>query len=243
MIAGTLVLAAGNSTRIRSVAGDLPKPLLELNDRPIIGWNLQWLASHDLRELWVNVHYQAELMMASLGDGSRFGVRLHYSVERDILGTAGAWKHVSAQWTGTSLVVYGDNILRVDLDRMLRAHRRGGTSATIALFDQRVSANTGIAGGRVRIDDAGCVTDFVEGGGSASADLVNAGVYFLEPEILHDVGDGFQDFPRHVFPRLVAARQLYGYVMTDTEHCLGLDTPESFAKAQTLINLREVVLT
>ena len=243
MNCGVLVLAAGKSTRIRSVALDLPKPLLPIADRPIIGRNLEWLATYGIQDVWVNLHYQPDVIREALGDGSRFGVRIHYSIEPEILGTAGAWKHLGDHWTGTSLVVYGDNLLRVDLERLGYEHRRGGMSATIALFDPSVSPNSGIAGGRVQIDGGARVTEFVEGASGATGGLVNAGVYLLEPAILQRVLPGFQDFSRDVFPELVAVRQLGAYVMSSAEYCLGLDTPESFAKAQTLINLREVVLT
>ncbi|HEX6938359.1 MAG TPA: nucleotidyltransferase family protein [Longimicrobiales bacterium] len=244
MNVGVLVLAAGKSSRIAPVSGGLPKPLLELHGKRLIEWNLEWLAAHGVRDAWVNLHHRAEDVRAALGDGSRYGVSLRYVYEPAILGTAGAWRNVAAEWSGTWLVVYGDNVTRFDLWAFLGAHRDRRAVATVALFDPARHRNTGIAGGHVSLDPAGRVVAFREGepprpGRRA---YVNAGVYLLEPEVLGGVADGFQDFGRDVFPRLVAGGRVFGHVMEESGFCLGLDTPESYAVARGLVEEGEVAL-
>jgi len=226
---GVLVLAAGKSTRIASVSGGLPKPLIEIAGRPVIVHTLRWLAQSGIRDVWVNLHYRPEVIRAALGTGEPWGVSIQYREEAEVLGTAGAWKNLESEWRGTSLVVYGDNLIRLDLARMLMQHRERERSATIAVFDPRRTVNSGIAGGRVRCEADGVVRDFVEGGADG---FVNAGVYLLEPSILADVPpDIFVDFSRDVLPGLAARRQLDAYVMTDTDFCLGVDTPSSLEVA------------
>lgn len=249
MIDRVLVLAAGHSTRIAALAGGTPKPLLEIAGKSIIGRTLEWLAGSGVRHAWVNLHYRADDIREVLGTGRCFGVSLAYSYEPTILGTAGAWKRVAARWSGTSLVVYGDNLLRFDLARFLAAHegarRAHGVLATLALFDPGRHPHTGIAGGRVRLDERGIVAGFVEGPVPRSEPIpsfVNAGAYLLEPGVLDHIGDGAQDFGRDVFPSLVTAGRLAGYIFEPAGYCLGLDTPECFTTARELMRTGQVTL-
>jgi NDP-sugar pyrophosphorylase family protein len=239
-----LVLAAGKSTRIATVSGGRPKPLLEVAGRPIIAWNLEWLARNGVRDVWVNLHYRPGEIRAVLGDGSAFGVRIRYSHEDTILGTAGAWRHLGREWSGTSLVVYGDNLLRFDLASFFDCHRQQATLATIALFDPEVHANTRIAGGSVALGTDRRVEEFIEGSidSGRGGRYVNAGVYVLEPDLLERIATGFQDFGCDVFPGMLAGRELAGHVIEPSGYCLGLDTPTSFRIAESLISTRQVAL-
>ena len=239
-----LVLAAGKSTRIAGISGGLPKPLLKVGDRAVIEHNFEWLAQEGITDAWVNLHYRPEDIRASLGSGSRFGIRIQYSHEDEILGTAGAWKRVAQHALGPWLVVYGDNLLRFDLSAMADAHQRTGAKATVALFDRDVHQHTGIAGGRVELHDDGRIRRFVEGvtDGSDASPLVNAGVYLLEHSVEQRIPAGFQDFGRDIFPRMVDSGEIYGHVLEPSGFCLGLDTPESFTVAQRLVKSHEVNL-
>jgi len=245
MIDGVLVLAAGKSTRIAGVARGLPKPLLPIQGTPILGRNLQWLAESGIRSVWINLHHEPELIREAVGDGSRWGLALRYSHEPTLLGTAGAWKWLEAHWTATSLVVYGDNLLRFDLERFLATHRSNGALATIAVFDPVRHANTGMAGGYVEMDERGRVMQFVEGSRPAgdAPMYVNAGAYLLEPELREGIGSGFQDFGKDVLPALAATGRLCGYLLEPDGYCLGVDTPESLRVAQALVDEARIVLT
>jgi NDP-sugar pyrophosphorylase family protein len=242
VIAHALILAAGKSTRISSLAGGTPKPLLPVAGKPIVAHTLEWLAGSGIRSAWINLHYQADLIQRSLGDGVAFGVSLAYSYEPEILGTAGAWKRLVAHWTGTSLVIYGDNLMRFDLSAFLARHRSIGAPATVALFDPTHHPNTGIAGGRVRLESDGMIRAFVEGG-DVPLGLVNAGAYLLEPAVAEAIGPGFQDFAHDVFPAMAHAGRLAGHRLEDGAFCLGLDTPESFRRAEDLVHAETVRLS
>ena len=253
-----VVLAAGKSERIAPVARGIPKPLISVRGEPIIARNIRWLAAAGVRDLWVNLHFRGDLIRAALGDGSAFGVHLRYSEEPEILGTAGAVRRVLADLDETVLVVYGDNLLDFDLDELRHAHAKARADVTIAVFDER-SPNTGIAGGRVRLDDDGHVTEFVEGDGRSAAygadrptirpsdhprpgSFVNAGVYVVRTAILEAFPENtFLDWGRDVLPKLVAAgAPVFGYNIDG--YCLGLDTPGSYERGMALIEAGSVRL-
>ena len=236
-----LVLAAGLGSRIRSVAGDLPKPLMPFAGAPVLAHNLRWLVQVGVREVWINLHYGADQIRAAVGDGESFGLSIHYVYEPELLGTAGALANIADAITGPMLVVYGDSLVRCDLDALSAAHRLSHAEATVALYDRDRHPHTGIAGGRVRIDDAGWITAFVEGVGCSSG-LVNAGVYAVEPSILNLIPHGqFVDFGRDVFPAMLGRRHaLRGWVMENEGYCLGFDTPESHAAGLRLLETGQV---
>jgi NDP-sugar pyrophosphorylase family protein len=237
-----LVLAAGRSTRIRAVAGDLPKPLLPVEGRPILEHTLSWLAESGIGDVWINLHYAGEQIRRCVGTGDRFGLRVRYSEEDPILGTAGAVGKLREQWTDTFLVVYGDNLVRFTLGKLVDAHRQRRTAATLALFDPGRQPSTGIAGGTVSLGADGLIRSFVEGGPGAGGALVNAGVYALEPDVVTWIPPGaFADFGRDVFPRMIAAGAPVGGHVIDG-YCLGLDAPEPWSRGLDLIRRGKVTL-
>lgn len=239
-----LVLAAGLGTRIRGVVGELPKPLAPLAGAPILAHNLRWLAGCGVTQVWINLHFLGDKIRETIGDGADFGLHVAYVHEADLLGTAGALRNLPVAAESPMWVVYGDSLVRFDLSALDAAHRRGGAEATIALFDPDVHANTGIAGGRVRLAADGGVAAFVEGS-EATSGLVNAGVYRVEPTLLDLIPPGrLVDFGREVFPAMLAqGRRLQGHVMEPTGVCLGFDTPESFAVGQALVERGAVDLS
>ncbi len=233
-----LVLAAGLGSRIRDVAGGLPKPLMAFGDAPILVHNLRWLATGGVDQVWINLHYGADLIRTQIGDGSAFGMTITYVYEPELLGTAGALGNIANVVTETMLVVYGDSVVRFDLAALQATHRNAGAEATVALFDRERHLNTGIAGGRVRINSGGAINAFVEGAGAAQvSNLVNAGVYAVEPSVLDLIPHaGLVDFGRDVFPAMLkSGRKLQSHILDDGGMCLGLDTPESHAAGQLLL--------
>ena len=233
-----LVLAAGRSTRIAPVANGVPKPLLDVGGRTPLEWNLSWLAGEGVRDVWINLHHEADRFRAAIGDGAAYDIRVRYSFEPVLLGTAGAWRALADRWSETSLVIYGDNIMRFDLGGLLETHRRSGCVATMAVFDPELHAHTGSGGGRARVH-AGRVVAFDERGGEADLP-VNAGAYALEPGAVEAIGAGFRDFGHDVMPRLAAAGALAAHTLEGSGFCLGVDTPARYAEAMRLVAAGEV---
>ena len=240
-----LVLAAGKGSRLRSLAQGRPKPLMPIGGAPILAHNLRWLAASGVEEVFINLHFAPEAITAEIGDGTAFGLAIRYVFEPALLGTAGALANLGAAFDGPMWVVYGDSLVRCDLDALAAAHARSGAELTLALFDRDLHPHTGVAGGRVATGPDGRISGFVEGGGCAAiAGLVNAGVYRAEPSILDLIPTGRAvDFGHDVFPAMLASnRRLMAHIIELEGYCLGLDTPESFAVGERLLAERKVVL-
>jgi mannose-1-phosphate guanylyltransferase len=230
-----LVLAAGKGSRLGEVAGGVPKPLVPVGRTTPLDHNLQWIAPLASHGIWINLHTHGEAIRRHVGDEVA-GVPISYSWEPELLGTAGAWKRLEAEWSDTSFVIYGDNFMRFDLAALLAAHRRGGAPATIAIFDPSVHANTGIGGGRVRVS-SGRITEFVEG---AATGIVNAGAYCLEPVLAERLPDGFSDFGRDIMPELARDGVLAAHLVEAEGYCLGIDSPELLQAARRMLDERVV---
>jgi NDP-sugar pyrophosphorylase family protein len=237
-----IVLAAGKSRRIAPLAGTLPKPLLEIGGVAILVRNLRWLAESGIEEVWINLHYRPEAIRERIGNGCRLGLRVNYSYEPEIRGTAGGVRGIASQWKETFLVVYGDNLVRANLASMQEAHRQSGAPVTIGLFDRRRQPHTGIAGGAVTVNSAGQVASFIEGATAGTSALVNAGLYIIEPEIVARIlPASFYDFARDLFPQLLeSAVPINSHVIDG--YCLGIDTPEAYRQALRLIDEGRVKL-
>jgi NDP-sugar pyrophosphorylase family protein len=229
----SLVLAAGMSTRLAALTGGAPKPLIPVGGVPVLHRNLRWLARHGIAETYINIHHRGDEVKRSVGDGSSFGLKVHWSEETTILGTAGAAGKLERELSigGTFLIVYGDNVFGFGLGRLIAEHRAHGALATIAVFDPQKNPNTGIAGGRVASDERGRITGFVEGKPDAPGH-VNAGVYVCEASILAHVPPPptLSDWAREIFPRLIAGGELRSHVIDG--YCLGIDTPEAYRTAE-----------
>lgn len=235
MVSRAVVLAAGKSTRIAKLAQGLPKPLMEINGEAILARNLKWLAQSGIKEAWINLHYRAELIQERIGDGSQLGLKVNYSHEREILGTAGGAKKIASEWKETFVVLYGDSLVCANLNLMRHEHRERGADVTIGLFSRIQHPHTGLAGGTVTIGPDGSVTSFNEGADAESSSLVNTGLYLLEPQAIERIPPAtFYDFGRDVFPQLLASGAPINSHLIDG-YCLGIDTPEAYGRALRLI--------
>ncbi|HEX6308939.1 MAG TPA: sugar phosphate nucleotidyltransferase [Longimicrobiales bacterium] len=216
-----LVLAAGKGTRLGAAAGGVPKPLTDVGGTTPLEHALEWLTRLRLERIWINVHAHGELVRERIG-AAVAGVPVSYSHEPVLLGTAGAWKKLEREWVDTSLIVYGDNVLRFDVEALLATHGRSGAVMTLALFDAKRTVHSGAAGGRARVE-RGRVVEFEEGGGEG---MINAGVYCVEPALRERLTPGIGDFGHDVLPGLAAEGVLAAHVLEEGSWCLGVDTPE-----------------
>ncbi len=205
-----LILAGGEGTRLRPLTSTIPKPVVPLVDRPFIAYMLEWLRCHGVDDVIVSCGFMAAGVRNVLGDGSQLGVRLRYLEEPRPLGTGGALKFAQDLLDERFLMLNGDVLADLDLTAQLRQHERTGARATLAL----VPVDDPSAYGLVRLAADGSVTEFVEkpGPDELDTDLINAGAYILEREVLDSMAPAGTNISieREVFPSLVG-RGLFGY--------------------------------
>jgi mannose-1-phosphate guanylyltransferase len=131
-----MILAAGRSTRLGAIGVALPKPLLPVCGYPAITYAIELCRRAGLCDIIVNLHHHGDKVGQTLGDGSRFGVQIRYSVEEELLGTGGAlWKARAMFSPGPVLVLNGKIAADIDLPAVMAAHRDAGpgTVATMVV--------------------------------------------------------------------------------------------------------------
>ena len=118
------ILAAGLGTRLRSLGLEVPKVMVPIGGKPLLEHHLELFKRQGIREFIVNVHYLPEQITRYFGDGTRFGVKITYSQEPELLGTAGAVKKMEQELRDEAFIVfYGDNLVRVNFASLVAFHQ------------------------------------------------------------------------------------------------------------------------
>jgi NDP-sugar pyrophosphorylase family protein len=197
-----IVLSAGYGTRLWPLTEDRTKPAIPILGKPLVGYVAEYLAGYGIDEIVVNLHHRPESVRRALGDGSRFGVKLYYVEEPEILGTSGALDNTREFFEqDTFVVVNGKIITDVDLNAALATHRGMNALATLVLLPntrrERFSV-VEIEKGRIR-RFGGMPVD------EGPVPLMFTGIHILEPRIFEYVPRGvFSDSVVDVYPKAMA---------------------------------------
>jgi NDP-sugar pyrophosphorylase family protein len=139
-----MILAAGLGTRLRPLTNDRPKALVEVAGRTLLELTLRRLASFEIREVMINVHHFADLVIDYLKKNSNFGMRIEISREDVLLDTGGglkqaAWFFLENSNSEPFIVHNVDVISTVNLDRMVQCHAERSALATLAVQNRQTS--------------------------------------------------------------------------------------------------------
>src|SRR5579862_1435460 len=130
-----MILAAGGGTRLHPLTHHLPKPMAPIANIPVMEHIIELLARHGFHDLVINLYHLKHYISDHFGDGSKWGVRIRYSHEEELVGTAGGVKKVEQFFDDTFLVIGGDDLTDCDLSAALDSHRQRRALATIALTE------------------------------------------------------------------------------------------------------------
>ena len=226
-----MILAGGLSTRLYPLTKQVPKPLVPVAGEPNAVHLIRYLKSYGIDQIAINVHYLADMIVDTLGDGSAYGVYLEYLHEDVLLGSAGAVEQMKWFLSDAPFVVVGcDDLTDIPLDKLLEFHRQKGAIATIGLVEREEVDQYGVV---VTAQD-GKITGFQEKPpkGTEQSKLVNTGIYAFTPEIFDRIPSGvFYDFGKNVFPDLQnAAAPFYGFDARGAYWC-DIGTPGEYRRA------------
>src|SRR5919109_4186923 len=131
-----VVMAGGEGTRLRPLTSNQPKPMVPLVGRPLMEHILLLCKRHGFEEIVVTVQFLASVIRNYFGDGSDLGVDIAYATEETPLGTAGSVKNAEGVLDETFLVISGDALTDIDLEKVTAFHREKGALATVVLSRQ-----------------------------------------------------------------------------------------------------------
>ena len=220
-----VILAAGKGERLGELTRNIPKPMIRIRGNPILENVILLCKQAGIDEILINLYHLPEVITEYFKDGSEFGVKISYYLEKEILGTAGAVVPMM-QELGESpfFVLYGDNFLEIDLESVIEFHREKQSDFTIVTHKREDVTNSGV----VVLNNEMAVTDFVEKPKAKIPDSkwVNAGIYLISSiNIIKSIIKPGDDFGRDVIPILLDSNHsLFGYKMK--QQVWAVDTPQ-----------------
>lgn len=227
-----IILAAGKGERLKGVIDCVPKPMVIINGMPILESNILLLKKYGITDMYINLHHFPEKIRNYFGNGIKFGVNINYSFEETLLGTAGAVKKIANEYWNVPerfILLYGDNLLEYDLGEIISFHEKKKGIATIALYKKDEVSQSGI----VLLDNESKVLKFIEKPRPEQvvSNLVNTGIYVLEPEILSYIQPGKNiDFGKEVFPEMILNNErVFGIIVKGK--LTAIDTPALYKQA------------
>ena len=196
-----MILAAGFGTRLFPLTIDRTKPAIPFLGKPLVGYVAEYVAKFGFTDFVVNLHHQPESVKKALGDGSKFGVRIHYTIEEPkILGTAGALDNARHLLEDeTFLIINGKIITDIDISAALETHKKSGALATMVLKENAMRERFTIV--ETEKNQVKGFGDFPEQDSKLADEriqnpLMFTGIHILEPRV-------FEYIPRGVYSDIV----------------------------------------
>lgn len=234
-----LILAGGLGTRLRAVVSDKPKPMATISGKPFLEYQIELLQRHGIDEVIFCVGYLYEQIQNHFGNGEKSGLKINYSIEEELLGTAGALKLAQKFIHGTFLVLNGDTYLDIDLQQLIQFHqkkRENNAIGAVALIEVDDAGNYGA----VTIDTTNAISSFNEkSAGAAASKLINAGIYVLELQIFNFIAPAKKvSLEKDTFPTVInQGHPLFGYQTKG--YFVDIGTPTGYQGFQHYISGKE----
>ena len=174
----SVILAGGLGTRLQPYTTFLPKPMLPLGERPILGHLIDWSKKNGIKSIVLCVSYLRKTIEDYFEDGKRFGVDIEYAISEKPLATAGQLKTAEEFIDDTFVCMYGDSIYNFNLRNMIKQHRKKKSFVTMSLYEYKMNLPYGV----IETTKNNKIVSWNEKP-EISANI-NMGCYVMEPGIL-----------------------------------------------------------
>ena len=208
-----IIMAGGQGSRLRPITDSRPKPMVEVLGRPVIDFVKDSMVQGGVDSLIVTTGYRGEMLASHVEQWNTESTSGRINQEHTPMGTAGSVRLLMDEITDTVIIGSGDSVASFDVAALLQAHKDSGAKATMALWEVEDPSPFGIVGlsnseegdvdGELR---EGYIRKFKEKPRpeEAFSNVINAGLYILEPEVMALVPEGEKyDFSKNLFPRLL----------------------------------------
>ena len=230
-----LVLTAGLATRLRPLSLVRAKAAMPVGGEPIVRRILRWLRASGIQEAVLNLHHLPHTITRVVGDGADLNMRIRYSWEQPVLGSAGGPRQALPLLdAGTFVIVNGDTLTDVDITALLADHKQSG-----ALVTMTVVPVPGAQYGGVRVESDGVVTGFTKRG-SPEPSFHFVGVQAVEARAFASLTPGVPaESVLELYPALIAARRGSVRAYTCRTEFFDIGTPADYLRTSLLLSARE----
>lgn len=223
-----VILVGGKGERLKPLTEEVQKCMLPMCGKPLLEHHVGLCKKHGITDIVMCVGYKKENIMDHFGNGEKFGVRIRYSIEEELLGTGGAVKKAEAMLGGTFIVANGDIASKLDYSRLAEFHRKKGGDATIVVHPSKHPEDSDL----VEIGSNGIVKKIIRKPHDIRGEghVNNAGCYIMKKKALLAVLEKKFSAEHYLFPMLAERGKLYAYDTGDYMKDIG--TFERYRKVQ-----------
>ena len=209
-----VIMAGGKGSRLRSITNDeIPKPMVPVDGKPLLEYQVEALKEYGIKKIVMIVGHLGEKIMDHFKDGKDFGVDIDYIVEKEPLGTAGAFYYLKDKTDAKDfLLVFGDVFFDIDFDRMEDFHFKNAALTTLLAHPNGHPYDSDL----IQTDDNGKVIGFDSKNNVRDYwydNMVNAGMYIINRKLLELVGEPVKiDFEKDILANQVKnGANIYAY--------------------------------
>jgi mannose-1-phosphate guanylyltransferase/phosphomannomutase len=222
-----VIIAGGKGTRLG--LKNIPKPMVEINGKPILQYQIELAKRYGFFEVYILTGHLSQVIEKYFLDGKKFGVKITYFREISPHGTAGSLKKVQNFLKERFMVFYGDTIMDINLKKMIEFDSKHRSLGTLLVHPNDHPYDSDL----LEIEDESFkIKGFFSKPHDSSykANLVNAALYILSPEILNYIPENKNlDFGKDIFPKIINVKSgLYAY--KSTEYIKDMGTPDRLEK-------------
>ena len=218
-----VILAGGLGIRLRPLTYIIPKPLLPLGEHSVLEISITKLKQHGANEIFVATNYKSQMFEDYFGDGSKLGIKINYSREKEPLGTAGPLKLLKDKLSDPFLVIHGDILTSLDFQKLKDFHVKNKSDFTLVTKEAYLPVRYGI------VESNGNMIKSIE----EKPDIknqINAGIYFLNPEVIDEIPDGFFHMTDLAKKLIKQGKRVMKYQLDD--YWLDIGQMQDYEKAQ-----------
>ena len=213
-----VILSGGLGTRLRPLTNRVPKPMVPIRGKPFLEYQLNLLKKNGITEVLLCVGYKWGLIRRYFGDGSKLGMKIAYSVDKNLLGTGGALKKARDFLNVKFLLLNGDTFLPVDYKEMISDFNKKNKIGLIAVVRNKIKSTTG----NVSMGPGGFITGYRRACRYAKFQYLDAGAGVYRREVIDFLPKEKKfSFEEIVYPRLISKRELSGYLFRGRFYDIG----------------------
>ena len=218
-----VILAGGLGTRLIPLTQVIPKPLLPVGERSVLEISINKLKECGFNEVFIATNYKSYMFESYFGDGSKFNIKITYSVEKEPLGTAGPLRLLKGKLKEPFLVIYGDILTSLNFAKLKDFHLKNKADFTLVTKETIFPISYGV------IKSEGNIIKAIEEKPEMKTQ-VNTGIYFLNPEVIDYIPEGFFHITDLVKKLIEQGKMVLNYQMDG--YLLDIGQMQDYEKAQ-----------
>ncbi|MCK5534717.1 NTP transferase domain-containing protein [bacterium] len=218
-----VILAGGKGKRLTPYTTIFPKPLMPIDDIPIIEIIVKQLRHYGITDITIAVGHLGELIMAFLGNGEKYKVKISYSKENEPLGTAGPLSLIKGL-DETFMVLNGDLLTTLDYLKLIKYHKLNSPLVTVGTYNREYKIELGV----LKVTENGEIKNYIEK--PINKYQVSMGIYIFEPAVLKYISkDKKMDFPELIKTLISNKEKVISYPCKD--FWLDIGMPQDYEAA------------